>query len=92
MTALGLLTLLSQKGLFALNIWTAPPRADAWPPLLSKSAGTTKLPDPLGSIDRNEPFNPPPVASGAPKFDVLPTRRRIGSRIAPARMEAGNLE
>ena len=90
--AAGLFTLLSQCGLFALNICTAPPSAVAWSPLLSKSAGTTNVSAPLRSSERNEPCRPPPAASGAPKFDTLPTRRRAGSSTAPGTVEPGNLE
>ena len=38
----------------------------------------------VGSIDRNEPSAPTPMASGAPKFDRLPTRSRLELRTAPA--------
>src|SRR5271165_7678377 len=85
-TAPGLLPLsppLSQNGLLALNICTAPPSVASWSPLVSKLRGTTSVPDPLGSIDRNEPCRPPLGGSDAPKFDALPTRRRVGSRILP---------
>ena len=37
--ALGLLTLLSQCGLFALNIWTEPSSVDVWLPPLAKFGG-----------------------------------------------------
>src|SRR6516162_5855268 len=47
--------------------------------------------DLLGSIDRNEPSDPTPSASGAPKFDRLPTRIRFGSSTAPFAMKVGNL-
>src|ERR1700676_1964456 len=62
----GLLKLLSQFGLFALNICTAPPRAEAWAPLLAKSDGTLKVLDPFGSIDRSAPSFPAPIARRAP--------------------------
>src|SRR5580692_7572994 len=80
----GLLTPLNQWGLLALNICTAPPRAEAWSPLAAKSGGTFRTCGPLGSIDRNEPGRPTP--GGAPKFDRLPTRIRFGSSIAPGWM------
>jgi hypothetical protein len=82
---------LTQCGLFALNICTAPPRAEAWTPLLAKSDGTLKVLDPLGSIERNAPCLPTPTARGAPKFEVLPTKIRFGSSMAPGWMYAGNL-
>jgi len=74
---------LSQSALLALNICTAPPRVDAWLPLLAKFAGTLRMRGPLGSIDRNDPSCPAPMARGAPKFDRLPTKIRFGSRTAP---------
>src|SRR5262252_3168424 len=46
--------------------------------------------DPLGSIDRNEPSVPTPMARGAPKFDPLPTRIRFGSSTAPGLMNEAN--
>src|SRR5262249_51215750 len=85
----GLLTLLSQCGLFALNICTAPWRIEVWSPLSAKFGGTLRIPGPLGSIDRNDPSPPTPMASGAPKFDRLPTRRRFGSSTAPGWMYEG---
>jgi len=68
---------------------TAQPSADAWSPVSSKLAGTTNGPlfAPLGSIDRSEPSRPPLAGSGAPKFDALPTKRRVESSIAPDRGE-----
>src|SRR6266516_4337017 len=91
----GLLTPLSQRGLFALNICTAPLRAEAWSPLSAKFGGmlnTTCSPFGsivFGSIDRNDPAFPTPLASGAPKFDRLPTRIRFGSSTAPGWMYEG---
>jgi hypothetical protein len=41
----GLLTLLSQWGLLALNICTAPPRVEAWSPLCAKFGGNFRPPD-----------------------------------------------
>src|SRR5712691_4491796 len=82
----GLLTPLSQCGLFALNICTAPPSVEAWSPLTAKFGGTLKTSSPFGSIDRNDPAVPTPLASGAPKFDRLPTRIRFGSSTAPGWM------
>src|ERR1700732_3528259 len=90
-TAEGLLKPLTQCGLFALNICTAPPRAEAWTPLLANLDGTLKVSAPPGSMDRNDPSLPTPIASGAPKFDVLPTRIRIGSSTAPGLMYDGKL-
>src|SRR5262249_2614731 len=49
-----------------------------------------RSPGPLGSIDRNDPSCPTPGASGAPKFDRLPTRIRFGSSTAPGWMNEGN--
>src|SRR6516165_5647230 len=89
--ALEFLTPLSQCGLFALNICTAPWRVEAWSPLLAKFGGMLRIPGPLGSIDRNDPSSPTLMASGAPKFDRLPTRIRFGSSIAPGWMNEGNL-
>src|SRR6516165_1572540 len=80
--ALGLLTPLSQWGLFALNICTAPPRVEACTPLCAKFGRTLRLLA-LGSIDRNEPSCPTLRASGAPKLDWLPTRMRFGSSTWP---------
>src|SRR5262245_37488778 len=54
-TANGLLTPLTNAGLFALNICTRPPRADAWPPAEAKFEGITRIAAPRGSMDRNEP-------------------------------------
>src|SRR5580704_14054566 len=85
-TADGLLKPLTQCGLLALNICTAPPRAEACTPLLAKLGGMLKVLAPLGSIDRNAPCLPTPTARGAPKLDVLPTRIRFGSSMAPGWM------
>jgi hypothetical protein len=78
-----LLTLLSQWGLFALNICTASLRVEAWSPLTANLDGTFRVLGWPGSIDRNDPRCPTPTANGAPKFDVLPTRIRLGSSTCP---------
>src|SRR5258708_1115177 len=72
--ALGLFFPLSQVGLFALNICTAPPGTEACVPLLAKLGGTFRVRTPAGSIDRTDPCWPPLAGSGAPKLDALPTR------------------
>src|SRR6516165_5406617 len=84
--AFGLLLPFNQVGLFALNICTAPPKVEACVPLAAKFGGTLRMPDALGSIDRNEPSWPTPLASGAPKFDRLPTSTRFESSTAPGWM------
>src|SRR6516162_6467737 len=81
-----LLTPLYQLGLFALNICTAPPSVEACTPLAAKFGGTLRMPFVLRSIDRNEPSCPTPIASGAPKFDRLPTKMRSGSSTLPGWM------
>src|SRR5262245_14823682 len=82
-TASGLLTPLRNGGLFALNICTRPPSADAWPPDAAKFEGITRIAAPRGSMERDEPSCSLELESGAPKFDLLPTRMRAGSRIRP---------
>src|SRR5215469_16035051 len=79
----GLFTPLSQSGLFALSICTAPLRAVASTPLWAESGGSLRMTGPLGSIDSNEPSCLTPAASGAPKFDRLATRILFGSSSAP---------
>src|SRR5690242_13877850 len=49
-----------------------------------------RTPDPLGSIDRNEPSFPTPMARGAPKLDRLPTRIRFGSSTVPGWVNGAN--
>src|SRR6516165_587330 len=83
----GLFWPLYQLALFALNICTGPD-GGVCTPLAAKFGGTIRMPDPLGSIDRNEPSRLPSVMSGAPKFDRLPTRIRFGSNTAPGWVKA----
>src|SRR5262245_14830927 len=73
-----------------LNICTRPPRVDACPPAAAKPGGITRVSAKRGSIDRNEPSRSSGFASGAPKFDRLPTRMRAGSSIRPGCVKAAN--
>src|SRR5260370_13662113 len=77
--------------MFGVNMGRGQPRLEAWSTLSAKSGGTLRIYGPLGSIDRNEPSWPTPTASGAPKFDLLPTRIRFGSSTAPGWIYAVNL-
>ena len=58
-------------------------RKFAWPPVAAKSAGTRMISVPRGSRERIEPGNWSVLASDSPKFDVLATRIRAGSRTRP---------
>src|SRR6516225_9478112 len=78
-TADGLFTPLRTGGLCALYICTRPPRAEACPPAVAKFGGITRISGRRGSTERNAPSSCSGLATGVPKFEVLPTRMRAGS-------------
>ena len=81
---------LRKSWFWALYICTRPPSADACPPAEAKSDGTKRVLAPRGSIERNDPGSWSARAGGSPKFDVLPTRIRAGSRTLPGCVKAAS--
>src|SRR5260370_19147535 len=79
-----------KAALCALYIRTSPPRADACPPAAANDGGIVSVTGPRGSMDRNDPGSCSGVASGSPKFEVLPTRMRAGSSTCPGCVSAAN--
>jgi hypothetical protein len=65
---------------------TQPSRAVACPSPLAKTGGMTRGMVVRRSSDRIAPGGMSGWAKGAPKFDVLVTRRRVGSSTAPGRV------
>jgi hypothetical protein len=86
----GFLILFRNSALFAVNTCTRPSRADAWPPAEAKFGGIASV-SPRGSTERNDPGNSSVLASVSPKFELLPTRMRTGSRTCPGCVNAANV-
>ena len=87
--ASGLVRRLTNAGDCAVRTWTAPPSARACGRRrLRTAAGPRSVRRASVAIERTEPAAQPARARGAPKFEVLATSSRSGSRIAPARVVA----